>query len=44
MSKIGIVGGLSWESTKEYVDIINRLYKKEMDHFPKISIEVLDFD
>ena len=44
MKKIGIIGGLSPESTVEYYKIITRKYNelKGENTFPKLTIESLD--
>ena len=44
MKKIGIIGGLSWESTAEYYRLINQEIKKREQglHSAKVIIESLD--
>ena len=46
MKTIGIIGGMSWESTIEYYRIINELVNKELKglHSAKMLIESYDFD
>jgi len=46
MKTVGIIGGMSWESTIEYYRIINELVNKELKglHSAKMFIESYDFD
>lgn len=46
MKTIGIIGGMSWESTIEYYRIINEMVNKELSdlHSAKMLIESYDFD
>ncbi len=46
MKTIGIIGGMSWESTIEYYRIINQLVNKKLSglHSAKMIIESYDFD
>ena len=46
MKTIGIIGGMSWESTIEYYRIINELVNKKLSglHSAKMLIESYDFD
>ena len=46
MKTIGIIGGMSWESTIEYYRIINSLVNKKLSglHSAKMIIESYDFD
>ena len=45
MRKIGLIGGMSWVSTRMYYDFINREVQKRSDRMvsPPILIESLDF-
>ena len=45
MKKIGLVGGMSWESTQEYYRIINEKVKEELEgfHSAKCVLESVDF-
>ena len=45
MKTIGIIGGMSWESTIEYYRIINELVNKKLSglHSAKMLIESYDF-
>ena len=46
MKTIGIIGGMSWESTIEYYRIINELVNKKLSglHSSKMLIESYDFE
>ncbi len=46
MKTIGIIGGMSWESTVEYYKIINELVAQKLGglHSAKILLESYDFD
>jgi len=46
MKTIGMIGGTTWESTKEYYRIINQLTQKRLGgvHSAKILLYSLDFD
>lgn len=46
MKTIGLIGGMSWESTVPYYQIINRTVQKEMGglHSAKILLYSVDFD
>jgi aspartate racemase len=46
MKTIGLIGGLSWESTVEYYQIINREVNRRMGgkHFARIRMYSFDFD
>ena len=46
MKKIGLIGGMSWESTVTYYQIINETIKNKLGdlHSAKIIIESIDFD
>jgi aspartate racemase len=46
MKKIGLLGGMSWESTLEYYRVINQAVKEKLGglHSAKIILVSLDFD
>ncbi len=46
MKTIGLIGGMSWESTLEYYRIINELVKERLGgwHSAKLILYSLDFD
>jgi len=46
MKTIGLIGGMSWESTASYYQILNRGVKKQLGglHSAKIVLNSLDFD
>lgn len=46
MKIIGLIGGVTWESTKEYYRIINQLTQKRLGgvHSAKIILHSIDFD
>ena len=45
MKKIGLIGGMSWESTKVYYEIINKKVREQLGgfHSAKCIIESVDF-
>ncbi len=45
MKTIGLIGGMSWESTTSYYQIINETIKKELGglHSAKILLYSVDF-
>ncbi len=45
MKTIGLIGGMSWESTVTYYQIINRIVKKELGglHSARIVLYSVDF-
>ena len=45
MKTIGLIGGMSWESTVTYYQLINETVKKELDglHSAKIMLYSVDF-
>lgn len=45
MKKIGLIGGMSWESTKVYYEIINKMVKEKLGkfHSAKCIIDSVDF-
>ena len=46
MKTIGLIGGMSWESTVTYYKVINKTIKRELGglHSAKILMYSLDFD
>ncbi|MDR3070090.1 MAG: aspartate/glutamate racemase, partial [Propionibacteriaceae bacterium] len=46
MKTIGLIGGMSWESTIDYYKIINEVVKDELGglHSAKIIINSVDFE
>ena len=45
MKKIGLIGGMSWESTKVYYELINKMVKKKLGEFhsAKCVVDSIDF-
>ena len=42
MKTIGLIGGMSWESTVTYYQIVNETIKQELGGFDGLSKDVLD--
>lgn len=45
MKTIGLIGGMSWESTVSYYQIVNKVIKKELGglHSAKVLLYSVDF-
>jgi aspartate racemase len=46
MKKIGLIGGMSWESTKVYYELLNKMTKEKLGkfHSAKCVIDSVDFE
>ena len=46
MKTVGLIGGMSWESTVRYYEILNETIKKELGglHSAKVLLYSVDFD
>ena len=46
MKTIGLIGGMSWESTAQYYALLNRLVKNRLGgyHSAKLLLYSIDFD